>query len=123
MKSQEARHILTRLSLAVVFIGIGLWEIIQPSAWSFYVPAFIPLNANLFTMMQGTALAIMGAGVLLGIYLRVFSALAALMMLAILVDLVMLFGFNDLVIRDSGVLLIALALFFDDVRYKRLTKV
>jgi len=124
MDRQNVRHLITRLSFAVVFIGIGIWEIVQPSYWSFYVPSILAkfANANLITMVQGAALIVIGGGVLTGAYLKIFAALGVLMMIAILTDLIVSFGFTDLIIRDSGVLLIALALYFDDTKYLRLTK-
>ena len=36
---------MTRISLAVVLVGIGVWEIIQPSYWSYNIPRHY-LEAN-----------------------------------------------------------------------------
>jgi uncharacterized membrane protein YphA (DoxX/SURF4 family) len=123
-KTAEIRHLLTRLSLAVIFLGIGIWEVVQPSYWATYVPSFVAkiANPNLFLLVQGSILIIIGAAILVGLYLKLFSALAAVMMAAILIALITGFGFTDLIIRDLAVLIIAIALYFDDLRYLTLTK-
>jgi hypothetical protein len=43
-------------------------------------------------------------------------------MLAIIGSLIISFGFNNIVIRDVAIFLIALSLFFDDTDYLRLKK-
>jgi len=124
LERARIRHLLTRISLAVVFLGIGVWEIIQPSYWSFYIPSFLTFVASAITltMAHGVVLVIIGLAVLLGAYLKAASALATLMMLAIIGSLIISFGFNDIVIRDVAIFLIALSLFFDDTDYLRLKK-
>ncbi|MDE1860363.1 MAG: DoxX family membrane protein [Candidatus Micrarchaeota archaeon] len=122
LNNQNIRHLLTRLSLATIFIGIGVWEIVQPSYWSYYVPTFFNayLNSNTFTLLHGILLVVLGAAVLFGIYLRIAALLCVIVMLTIVADLVTQFQFTDLVIRDLAVLVIAAALYFDDTRYLRL---
>ncbi|MDE1767948.1 MAG: hypothetical protein KGH62_01125, partial [Candidatus Micrarchaeota archaeon] len=122
MKNDQIRHMVARLSLAVVFVGIGIWEIAQPSYWAMYVPGFVSalIRTNTFVMLHGITLLVIGLAVVLGAYLRIASGLAVLIMLSIVVDLTVTFGFDDIVIRDLGILLIALALFFDDTNYMRL---
>ena len=115
---------MTRISLAVVFVGIGVWEIIQPSYWSYNIPNFLTFIASAITLTiaHGAVLVIIGLAVLLGVYLRIAAALAVLMMLLIIGSLLISFGFSDIVIRDAAILLIAVALFFDDTEYLRLKK-
>lgn len=115
---------LTRISIAFVFVGIGVWEIVQPSYWSFYIPNFLTFIASALTltMLHGIVMVALGLAILLGIYLRVSAALASVMMVLIIGDLLLSFGFNDIVIRDTAILLVALALVFDDTNYLRLRK-
>ncbi len=122
LNRDQARHILTRLSLAVIFIGIGIWEILSPSYWSYYIPKFLANFANplTLTMIHGVILVVLGLAVLIGAYLRTASILSALMMLSILVALITMFGFTDIMIRDLAVLLVAIALYFDDTQYLRI---
>ena len=35
LKKDDVRHILTRLSLATIFVGIGIWEIVQQGTGHF----------------------------------------------------------------------------------------
>lgn len=122
MKSSELRHITIRLGLAFVFISIGIWEIVQPSYWSLYMPQFLAAlgGASALTVIHGAVLLALGIAVLLGIYLRTAAALCALMMAAIVADVVLLFGFNDIVIRDVAILLMAVSLYLDDNNGMRL---
>ena len=124
MKSDNLRHLFSRLALASIFIAFGVWEIVQPSFWSYYVPSFLGTFVPIDTLviLHGSILLVIGLAVLLGVYLRVASAMAALMMLFIIADLVSVSGFSDLVVRDIVVLLLAVSLFFDDTRYLRLTR-
>ncbi|MEM3839313.1 MAG: hypothetical protein QXF01_01905 [Candidatus Micrarchaeaceae archaeon] len=124
MNRSQARHLLTRISLAVVFVGIGIWEIAQPSYWGMFVPPFLAwlIATNLFVVIHGFALLAVGIAVLFGAYLRFSSAVAALIMLSIVVSLAYYFGFTDILIRDLAILFISLALFFDDTDYLRATK-
>ena len=48
--------------------------------------------------------------------------MAVLVMLSIVVSLTFYFGFNDIVIRDIAILLVAGSLFFDDTNYLRIRK-
>jgi hypothetical protein len=114
LENSKIRHILTRASLAIIFIGIGIWEIVQPSYWATYFPSFITSLSYALTLVM-----IHGA-VLLILYLRISSLLCVLMMLSVIIGLYIGFGFTDLIIRDTAVLFIAVALFFDDTRYLRL---
>jgi uncharacterized membrane protein YphA (DoxX/SURF4 family) len=122
LENSKIRHILTRASLAIIFIGIGIWEIVQPSYWATYFPSFITSLSYALTlvMIHGAVLLILGIAVMLGLYLRISSLLCVLMMLSVIIGLYIGFGFTDLIIRDTAVLFIAVALFFDDTRYLRL---
>lgn len=123
MNDDNIRHVLSRLALAVVFVGIGIWEIVQPSYWSAFVPSFITiLDPNALVIIHGAIMLAIGIGIGLGVYLRLSAVLASLMMVSIIVMLLMESGFTDLIIRDAGVLLIAMSLIFDDTDYLRLRK-
>lgn len=124
MDKNNIRHIVSRIALAVIFIGIGIWEIVQPQYWNAFVPAFLSssISANLLVNVHGVILLIIGLAVLSGAYLRIAAILATLVMLEIIVLLVFESGFTDLLIRDTAVLLLAVALIFDDTNYLRLVK-
>ncbi len=113
---------LTRVSLAVVFIGIGVWEILQPGYWSAFIPRSFPgiVPIDTLIIVHGMVLLVIGIAVLAGAYLRVASLLAVFMMLAIIVVVTMQSGFTDITIRDTAIAILAAALFFDDTKYMRL---
>ena len=119
MDKADARHVLMRIGLAFVFISIGIWEIVQPSYWGMYVPPFLSaiIATNTFLEIHGSVLVVVGIAILLGAYLRIASALAVVIMLSIVISLIYYFGFNDIMIRDVAILMLAAALFFDDTRY------
>lgn len=117
------RHILTRLAIAVLFVGFGAWEIIQPGYWiAFVPPQLASLGAITLVTVHGVILLAIGLAVMLGIYLRIAAVLAALVMIEIMATLVFESGFTDLVIRDAVVLLLAVSMVFDDTRYLALTE-
>lgn len=124
MKNDQIRHILSRLALATIFVGFGLWEIIQPAYWTAFVPSFLSGVAPAVTLvlLHGIVLLVVGVAVLLGFYLRISSILAVLVMVEIIGTLMFESGFTDLVIRDVVVLLLAMSLVFDETDYLRIRK-
>jgi uncharacterized membrane protein len=124
INNDNIRHILARIALAVIFIGIGIWEVVQPQYWNAFVPQFLSniINANTLVGIHGVVLLIVGLAVLSGTYLRIASILAVLIMLEIMATLIFESGFTDLVIRDAAVLVLALSLAFDDTNYLRFKK-
>lgn len=123
MDRNNLRHILTRLAIAVLFLGFGIWEIIQPGYWVAFVPTQLAsLGAVTLVTVHGIILLAIGLAVLLGIYLRIAAILATLVMIEIMATLVIESGFTDLVIRDAVVLILAASMVFDDTRYLTFTK-
>ena len=115
---------MTRISLSIILIGFGFWEIVQPSYWISFVPAQLGLSGSAITLvtLHGVVLLIVGLAILLGFYLRIAAVFAVLIMIEIIAVLILESGFTDLIIRDIVVLLIALALFFDNTRWMVLNK-
>ncbi len=124
MNNNNARHIISRLALSVLFLGIGLWEIIQPQYWSTFIPKFLTsiASANALVGIHGVVLLIIGIAVLLGAYLRIAAILASLVMIEVIAAIILESGFSDLLIRDLSVLFLAISLIFDDTDYLRLRK-
>lgn len=108
-----------RLGIATCFLGFGLWELIAPSLWKDYLPAFtrgayeIPL-----VQFHGALLTIVALGVLSGYWRKLFTGLAMLMLLEVCVAIGFDEGFSDTLIRDVGLLLLACGLFVDAVQEK-----
>ena len=123
-KNDKIRHILTRLAVAQVLIIFGIWEIVQPVYWNSFVPTFVSsfMNINLFVQLHGIFILILGIAILIGAYLRISTALAALTTLAVIVFLLVSSGFSDIIVRDIVIVLAAASLVFDDTKYLRATK-
>ncbi len=123
-KKDNIRHILTRLAVAQILIIFGIWEIIQPAYWNSFVPTFVSgfININLFVQLHGIFIIILGIAILIGAYLRISAALAALTILAVIVFLLISSGFSDIIVRDIVIVLAAASLVFDDNMYLRATK-
>ncbi len=119
MEKDVIRHIIERTAAASVFISFGVWEILQPSYWSVFIPSFLSSfhDALSLVMLHGLILLAIGLAVLVGFYLQYASALGALMMFAIILDLASVSGFSDILVRDIAILLIFLSLVFEEKRY------
>ncbi len=114
---------MTRISLAVILVGFGAWEIIQPRYWVGFVPPQITFaSPTLLVMLHGTVMLVVGLAVLTGFYLRIAAVLSVLIMIEVIAGLLIESGFTDLIIRDIVVLLLAVALFYDHKRYMTLNK-
>ena len=115
----DARHLITRIAVALVFITFGIWEITDPKYWAAFMPAFVAgiLSPSTAVLIHGILLLAIGAALLTGFYLRIASALAVIMLLLIVLSLMYLTGYIQIVIRDTAIMLLALSIFFDDTRY------
>ncbi len=124
MKKDRIRHLLTRFAVALVFMTFGIWEITNPRYWEGFLPSFLPaaISPSLIILAHGVLLLAIGIAILTGFYLRIFSALAAIMLILIILSLLYLTGFIQIVVRDSAILLLTCSIFFDDTRYLCITK-
>ncbi len=115
MDAKALRHWLLAGSIAVVFLSFGIWELIDPSYWSAFVPAFVAQSFNvlLIVRMHGVVLALLGVWLLTDRYMQPAAILSALVLVEIVVSLLIESGFTDLFVRDLGLLLAAGALIAD----------
>ena|SRR5690348_1020598 len=101
-----------RALLAMVLAWFGLHELLQPSVWAGYVP-LVPTTSSfavLLVLAHGWLLLMLAAAMLAGIALRAVAALTVLVLLEIVVSLTLTTGLSDLVLRDVGVLGLAVCL-------------
>ncbi len=119
----QLRHIVMRLGLALVFMIFGVWEILSPLHWAGYLPVFATLGHPVTVItLHGIVLFILGACILLGIYLRITSVLSSLMLLAIIASLAIVSGYLSLIVRDAALLCLTVSIALDNERYMALTK-
>ena len=115
MRIQSPLLFYSRVAVAFAFLSFGIWEIIAPNLWILYVPAYASaiLDAKLLVFLHGIALVVIALGVLSGYYSKIFTALAALMMLKIVVELILADGWTETLIRDITILLFMVGLLVD----------
>ncbi|HVB09660.1 MAG TPA: hypothetical protein VNM16_04765 [Bacillota bacterium] len=101
-----------RLGLGVVFGGFGIWELTAPSEWAGYVPPFIGAHipAVPLVLAHGWVLLLLGAALVIDFMPEVAVWVAVAMMGEIVTGLLVTSGFSDILLRDLGLLALALAL-------------
>lgn len=115
MKKFAIRYpLVMRLSLSFVFAWFGISEILNPSYWSGYVPQIlkeiIPIPILPFVQGHGAVLVFLAVCFFFCFRLRYIGALALLVLLSIIGGLISMNGFDEIVVRDIGLLGLALAI-------------
>jgi hypothetical protein len=99
-----------RVLLSLVLAWFGYHELVQPALWSGYVPLVSGSLAVLLVLAHGWLLFILAVAMIAGIAIRAVAAVTAALLLEIVVSLTVTSGLSDLVLRDVGVLGLAVAL-------------
>jgi hypothetical protein len=101
-----------RLLLGLVVGWFGYHELAQPALWTGYVPVLSPTSslAVLAVLAHGWVLLMLAVALIAGIATRIAAALATVALLEIVVSLTVTAGLSDLVLRDVGVLGLAICL-------------
>jgi uncharacterized membrane protein YphA (DoxX/SURF4 family) len=101
-----------RLLLAAVLAWFGYHELTGPGLWTGYVPA-VPSHSTLAiiaVLAHGWVLLVLAVALAVGIVPRAAAAVAAVLLLEIVIALIVAGGLSDLVLRDAGVLGLAVTL-------------
>lgn len=101
---------LTRLLLGLVFAWFGYHELVDPRLWTGYVPV-LPATSTasvVLVLAHGTLLFVLAVALVVGVAPRAAGAIGALCMLEVVLSLAAS-GINDIVVRDVGVLGLAVA--------------
>jgi len=100
-----------RMMLGLVFFWFGYHELIQPGHWTQYVPVVSESSspAVILVLAHGWVLFVTAAALVAGIAPRAAAAVASLLMLEIVISLAVT-GVSDTVLRDVGVLGLAVCL-------------
>ena len=121
------RHVAMRLGLGFVMGWFGLQELRSPSEWAVFVPAFVsdasPVAVNDLVVLHGFLLVLAAASVVLGLFYLPGALLGVGLVVEIVFGLWYDSGFNDLVVRDLGLLGLAAALAADGTRFWHLDEV
>lgn len=105
---EEYSIFIIRIGLAVVFLLFGIDKFINPESWFVYVPIFILqfTNLNFFIFLLGILETIIGLFLLIGFLNRLAALIAALFLLSIIFTI----GYNEITVRDIGLLAMAISL-------------
>ncbi len=100
--------ILVRLGIGSVFLLLGIDQLMNPEAWVAWMPSWISWTTpEQFFFMNGIFNSIIGFSLIIGFLTRIAALFAVLHLVGVLASL----GYNDIAIRDFGLLLAALSVF------------
>jgi uncharacterized membrane protein YphA (DoxX/SURF4 family) len=100
-----------RVLLGLVLAWFGYHELVQPSLWTGYVPVVSgSALVVLLVLAHGWLLLMLAVATFAGIAVRTVAAVAVALLLEIVVSLTVSGGLSDLVLRDVGVLGLAVCL-------------
>ena len=116
MDSNKVRRYIVSAGLAFIFLSFGMWELIEPKYWIGFIPSFMLsiIPGTILIIIHGIVLAILGLWILSQKYLKYASLLGTAVMVQIIVSLIMTSGFSDILVRDIGILLFVVSLYFED---------
>jgi uncharacterized membrane protein YphA (DoxX/SURF4 family) len=125
-KYKEYAPIVLRLGLSLVFLWFGLTQLINPESFFGYIPDWItphsvemihehpfqsahnlPLTPHIIIMANGAFETLFGLLLLVGLFTRISSLLLAAHLFFIMIGL----GYNDIAVRDFGLVVATIAIF------------
>ncbi|QQG37695.1 MAG: DoxX family protein [Candidatus Kaiserbacteria bacterium] len=107
---------LLRFGLVALFLWFGISQVLDPAAWSAWVPQWptdlTGLSAETIVFLNGSFEVVFGALLALGLFTRVVAVLLSLHLLFIAYEV----GYNDVGVRDFtlAIATISIALFGAD---------
>lgn len=106
----EYGKIILRIGLSLVFLWFGINQLYSPSSWTGFVPVAFSsiISASTLVLFNGSIEVILGLMMLTGIYVRFASLILGLHLLGIAFSL----GFSAIAVRDFGLAVATLAVFF-----------
>lgn len=104
----EYGKIILRISLALVFLWFGISQISSPSDWVSFVPDYLASSSRAIVLANGFFESILGVMLLLGLYTRFSSIVLSAHLFIIALSM----GFTAIAVRDFGLALATLSIFF-----------
>lgn len=106
------RDLILRIGVALVLFWFGGSQLLNPAGWTEYLPEWLtgisPISPEVLVLVNGGVEVILGAFILLGMYVRISAFIVALHLFGIGISL----GNTPSGIRDIGLGFMALALVF-----------
>ena len=101
--------IILRLAISIVFFWFGISQIIDPASFIGYLPSIISTShyATAFIIANGILEVMLATMLIIGLFTRIVSAILFLHLLGIIASI----GYNDIAVRDFGLLMAILAIF------------
>jgi uncharacterized membrane protein YphA (DoxX/SURF4 family) len=101
-----------RVLLGLVLAWFGYHELVAPGQWTGYVPVVAASSslAQLLVLAHGWMLLVLATALVAGVAPRLAAGVAAVLLLEVVASLMASGGLSDLVLRDVGVLGLAVAL-------------
>ena len=114
---QLMRHLLLRFCLGFILIWFGIQQVLNPGQWAGFIPEIIssysPVGDIGLIFVHGVLLTVAAIGISAGLFPKTASLLAAILMLEIIVVLSVKGDNAGLIVRDIGLLVMALVLALD----------
>lgn len=103
---------MARVLLGLVLGWFGYHELVAPGLWTGYVPVLSAASSltQVLVLAHGWVLLVLAVALVAGIAPRLAAAVACVLLLEIVISLTASAGLSDLVLRDVGVLGLALSL-------------
>lgn len=104
--------VILRISLSLVFLFFGISQIYNPALWTGFVPSFVSsiITPGTAILINGFVEIFFGLLLIFGLYTRFSSLILGLHLFGIAFSI----GFNPLGIRDFGLALATLSIFFSE---------
>lgn len=100
--------------LGFVLLWFGVNEVLNPIYWKGYVPPlvaqFVPFDIHFFVQMHGVVLALLALSLFFKVYIRYTGFITLGVLLSIISGLIMIDGFDEIVVRDIGLFGLALSI-------------
>lgn len=99
--------VFARLGVGSVFFIFGIMQLVNPENWIGYLPDFILSfgDAGRFIFFNGIFDLVLGFFLLIGLLTRVSAFIGILHLMGVIFSL----GFNDIAVRDFGLLLVLIS--------------
>ncbi len=109
-----------RVSLGFVFVWFGISEVFNPNYFRVYVPPFISnfgFDNDLLIQIHGGLLIVLFLCLVFKIYLKITGLASVFILTSIVFGLLITpeFGFNEIAVRDIGLLGLSLAIWLNEV--------
>ena len=125
LRLQRARHLLMRITLGFILAWFGVQQVLNPSEWTDFIPAIIsghsPIAAVDLILLHGIFLLVAATGIILGLFFVGSCLMAAGIFFEIILVLLLNGNNGSLIVRDVGLLALAIALALDPVQFLKVT--